>query len=255
MSDHTEFGVLKYNPQEVAQRGFGMASSGATDDRLIVGFLNKSVLNTFKSNQEGKPVHEDHIFVKIQHPGETLNIVERPVRDDDKRRWPRQWAAFEAGTNQVPDGIPISLLFPSKPSIAATLRGYNIHTVEQLANLSAQGMSTVGMGCQDWVNGAKRYMEHADKGVSHHKFEAEVQAWKTKTITLERQVAELTALVHQRNKPVPENYDFQTAQLNAVHQSEDMPITPEPARFVHDLSGETQPRRGRPPGSKNKDKH
>jgi hypothetical protein len=257
MAEFTEFAPLKYNPQEVAQRGFGMAASGPTDDRLIVGFFRKSILNQFRSRAEGVPIHEDHDFVKIQHPGETLNIVERPVRDDDKLRWPRQWAQFSQGINQIPDGIPISLLFPDKPSIAATLRGYNIHTVEQLANLSAQGMLTVGMGCQDWVNGAKRYLDHAEKGISHHKFETEMQAIKSENLKLQRQVTELTALVHQRTKPAPDaqTYDFQLEQLNASHQSEDMPITPPPAQFMQDLSTETTPRRGRPPGSKNKEKH
>ena len=256
MSD--EFGALRFNQQEVAQRGFGMASSGPTDDRLIVGFLNKSVQNKFKSKEHGVPVFEDHVFVKVQHPGETLNIVERPVMEEDKQRWPRQWQAFVNGSSQAPEGIPITLLFPDRPHIAATLKGYNIHTVEQLANLSAQGMSTVGMGCQDWVNGAKRYMEHAEKGVSHHKFETELAKLASENRTLQRQVQELTAAVHQKERPAPNAnvYDFQTAQINSSHQSEDIAETPGPAQFVHDLSGETQTkRRGRPPGSKNKEQH
>lgn len=256
MAELTEFAPIRYNQQEVAQRGYGMASSGPGDDRLIVGFFNKSVHNQFKSVQQGVPIHEDRVFVKIQHPGETETIVERPVREDDKMRWPRQWQQFVNGATQAPEGIPIMLLFPDKPSIYATLKGYNIHTVEQLANLSGHAISTVGLGCQDWVNGAKRYLDHAEKGVSHHKFEQEMLAKASEITKLQRQVAELTALVHQRNRPVPNpaTHDFQTEQLNAVHQSEDIPEMPAPAQFVRDLSGETQPkRRGRPPGSKNKE--
>ena len=51
-----------------------------------------------------------------------------------------------------------------------------------------------------------------------------------------------------------QTHDFQTEQINAVHQSVE-PFTPEPAQFVHDLSNEVQPpkRRGRPPGVKNKE--
>lgn len=257
MAEFTEFAPIKYDAQEVAQRGYGMASSGPTDDRLIVGFLNRSIQNEFKSREQGAPIFEDHVFVKIQHPGETLNIVERPVREDDKRRWPRQWQQFVSGSSQAPEGIPISLLFPAKPHIAMTLKGYNIHTVEQLANLSAQGIGTVGMGCTEWVNGAKRYLEHAEKGVSHHKFQTEIETLTRANATLTRQVEELMALVHQRSKPAPnpQTYDFQTEQLNAVHQSEVTPEAPQPVQFVRDLSTETTPRRGRPPGSKNKEKH
>lgn len=257
MADLTEFAPIRYNQQEVAQRGFGMASSGPGDDRLIVGFLNKSIQNKFKSTQEGRPVFEDHVFVKIQHPGETLNIVERPVREDDKQRWPRQWQQFVNGSTQAPEGIPITLLFPDKPAIAMTLKGYNIHTVEQLAHLSAQGISTVGLGCQEWVNGAKRYLEHADKGVSHHKFETEMAAAKSENLKLQRQVQELTALVHNRTKQQPnmQTHDFQSEQIAAVHQSNEGELPP-PAQFHTDLSVHTQPkRRGRPPGAKNKEPH
>lgn len=258
MSEFTEFAPLKYNPQEVAQQGYGMAASGPTDDRLIVGFYWKSQPNPAKSREAGKPVYEDHAFVKIQHPGETLNIVDRPIKDDDKRRWPRQWAQFEQGKHQVPDGIPISLLFPDRPAIADTLRGYNIHTVEQLANLSGQGISTVGLGCQEWVNAASRYIERAEKGVSHHKFETEMAAMKAEIVKRDRQIAELMAMMRQKDSPAPDvrTYDFQTAQIDATHQSEDMPFTPSAANFVQDLSQQVQPkRRGRPPGSRNKQEH
>lgn len=147
--------------------------------------------------------------------------------------------------------MPLSLLFPAKPEIESTLRGYNIHTVEQLAGLSAQGISTVGMGAQDWVNAAKRYMEQANKGVNHHQHEKDLAERDAKIAALTRQVAEVTALVQQqqsRNQQPNPNYDFQTAQINTTHQSNE-PFTPGPAEFVQDLSGQVQPQRrgpGRP---------
>jgi hypothetical protein len=143
-------------------------------------------------------------------------------------------------------------LFPAKPEIEMTLRGYNIHTVEQLAGLSAQGISTVGMGAQDWVNAAQRYMERANKGVNHHQFEKALADKDVQIAALTRQVAEVTALVRQQQarqqQANPQNVDFQTTQINASHQSNE-PFTPEPAQFVQDLSGMTAPakRRGRPP--------
>lgn len=259
MSEFTEFAPLKFDQQAVSQQGWGMAASGPTDDKLIVGFYKKSVLNKFKSKQEAKPVFEGHDYVKIQHPGETLNIVDRPARDDDKTRWPQRWAQYQAGVSQIPDGVPLSLLFPDKPQIADMMRAYNIHTVEQLANLSAQGQQTVGMGAVEWVTAAKKYMERADKGINHHEFEQAMQGKDSKIATLERQIEELSKLVRER-APQPseqhvQTHDFQTEQINRTHQSVDTPFTPEPAQFVHDLSNEVQPqrRRGRPPGSKNKE--
>lgn len=253
MNDLTEFRPMTGMDQaSISSQGYGMVQYGPTDDKLIVGFYKKSVLNAARSRAEGKPVHEGRDFVKIQHPGETLNIVDRPVNESDMQRWPQKWAQYQAGIRQIPDGVPINLLFPNKPEIETTLRGYNIHTVEQLASLSAQGISTVGMGAQDWVNAAQRYMERASKGVDHHKFETALAKKDAEIAALTRQIAEVTALVRQQqSKPAapPQNVDFQTAQINATHQSGTEPFTPEPAQFVQDLSGmtATPKRRGRPP--------
>lgn len=248
MNDVTEFRApTSMDMNSIASQGYGMVQYGPTDDKLIVGFYKKSIPNAAKSREMGVPFHESKDFVKIQHPGETLNIVDRPVMDDDKRRWPRQWDNYQRGVNQVPDGIPLSLLFPAMPHIVTMMRGYNIHTVEQLSNLSSEAISTVGMGAQDWVNAAKRYMERADKGVNHHQFEKALSDKDTEIRALRRQVEEVTALVRQQQAPAAPNashpYDAQSAQINATHQSNE-PFTPAPAQFVQDLSGQVQPRRG-----------
>lgn len=244
----------------IASQGFGMVQYGPTDDKLIVGFYKKSVLNQARSRAEGKPVHEGRDYVKIQHPGETLNVVDRPVLEGDQHRWPRQWQQYQIGVRQIPDGVPISLLFPARPEVETMLRGYNIHTVEQLAGLSGEAISTVGMGAQEWVNAAQRYMERANKGVNHHQFEEALAKKDQQIAALTRQVAEVTALVQQqhRSQPMqqnPQNYDFQTAQINNTHQSVDMPYTPPGAEFVQDLSGMTTApkRRGRPPKVQNQE--
>lgn len=260
MSDtYTEFGrPTGMDTASISSQGYGMVQYGPTDDKLIVGFYRKSVLNQARSRAEGRPIHESHDFIKIMHPGEKLNVVDRPVTENDKHRWPRNWHHYQQGLRQTPDGVPINLLFPAQPEIETMLRGYNIHTVEQLSNLSAEGISTVGMGAQDWVNKAKRYMENANKGVNHHEHEIALSTRDAKITALERQVSELSALIRSQQQvanpqPLPQSFDTQTAQINATHQSVDQPFTPEPAQFVQDLSGMTssavnQPkRRGRPP--------
>ena len=198
MSDtYTEFGPIRYDQQEVASRGYGMASSGPGDERLIVLFYNKSILNVARSKAEGKRIFESREFIKIQQPGETLNIVDRPVQDGDKQRFPRQWDRFAQGKTQIPDGIPISLLFPSQPNISDMLSGYQIHTVEQLANLSGHAISTVGMGCQEWVNKAAKYLEQANKGVDFHSFEKALEEKDRQIATLTRQVTEMSRQINK----------------------------------------------------------
>lgn len=255
MNDFTEFRPISgMDMNSIASQGYGMVQYGPTDDKLIVGFYKRSVLNAARSREEGKPIYEGRDYVKIQHPGETHNVVDRPVQDNDKRRWPHRWAQYQAGVTQIPDGVPLNQLFPDKPQIVDTMRGYNIHTVEQLANLSADAIGTVGLGAQEWVNAAQRYMARVEKGINHHQFEQAINQRDQKIATLERQIAELTALVQAREakaNPTPKvapDFDAQTDQINATHQSNE-PFTPEPARFVQDLSSQVQPARrgpGRP---------
>jgi hypothetical protein len=105
------------------------------------------------------------------------------------------------------------------------------------------------MGCQEWVNAAQRYMERVEKGINHHQFEHEINKRDQRIATLERQINDLTSLVHAREPraPVAQNYDQQTEQINLSHQSNE-PFMPAPVQFVPDLSGQVQPPRrpGRP---------
>lgn len=254
MNDMTEFRPMTgMDHNSIASQGYGMVQYGPTDDKLIVGFYKKSVLNAARSREEGKPIYEGRDFVKIQHPGETLNVVDRPAHEGDKQRWPQKWDQYRRGVSQIPDGVPLNQLFPDKPQIVDMMRGYNIHTVEQLSNLSGEAIGTVGMGCQEWVNAAQRYMERVEKGINHHQFERAIGERDQRIHTLERQVAELTALVQsqqratQASPPNMQTVDLQTVQINATHQSNE-PFTPPPAQFHTDLSGQVQPKRrpGRP---------
>lgn len=149
------------------------------NDKHTMGlFFTKSVLNPIKSRDAGRPIHENVTYIKIQQPGERLNVVERPVQDNDKRRWPESWAAYLQGKTQVPDGTPVEMLFPNHPAIADNLKGLSIFTIEQLASLGGNAIDNIGMGGQEWVNKAKRYLDSADKGKEFNKMSRELEESK-----------------------------------------------------------------------------
>ncbi len=145
---------------------------GASPSSLIVTFYSREVplierFPIWPGQMGGKPVEgatEFVDFVQLSHPGESLNQIDRRVSDEDKRRWPQEWQRYQDGKDQIPDGIPIATLFKAHPGILRTLERENVLTVEQLANLSATAIQSIGMGCQDWVTSAKRYLEHVSKG-------------------------------------------------------------------------------------------
>ncbi len=198
------------------------------NDRLTLAvFYTRSVLNPAKSKEANRPIHDNHTYVRIQPAGERLNIVDRPVQDNDKRRWPEQWRQYLAGKTQVPEGTPIELLFPNHPAIADTLKGCNVYTVEQLANLSGNAIDSVGMGAQDWVNKANAYLSSAEKGKDYQKLAQNLEAAQSEIRVLKNQLAVAVGQIRSfeqkladpnRHSLLPTNIqgiDPQTERINA----------------------------------------
>ena len=186
----------------------GMVKYG-NDAQLHVMFFMKSVPNALKSQAAGARFHEDVPYIRIQHPGERDQVIERPVKEDDKRRFAARWRAFEEGREQITDGIPIDMLYPSHPAIADNLRSYGVHTIEQAAKMSSHAMDSIGMGAQEIQNRAKDYLEAASAGANFHKFKAEregleleVQRLKHELATLSAQFASVMGQIRQ-GVPVP----------------------------------------------------
>lgn len=185
---------MAYEPQaELQMQGdFGIVRYG-NDKHLAVMFYMKSVPNALKSQAAGVRFHDAVPYVRIHHPGERDQIIDRPVKDEDKVRFAARWREFEAGREQVSDGIPIDMLFPTHPQIADNLRSYGVHTIEQCANMSAHGLDSIGMGAQDYKNRARDYMEAASAGANYHKFTVEVDGLRRENARLKADIATLSA--------------------------------------------------------------
>lgn len=215
---------------------------------MVVMFYNKSVENAAESAKLGRRFAQDTIFVRIHPPGERLNIIDRPATQADANTWPNQWGAFQRNHSQIPDGTPVDLLFPSQPSIADNLRGSGVHTVEQLAELSSDAIHNI-MGGQTYVNKARQYIEQANKGVTFHKFQKELndRDGQIRTLTqqlqlqgqeierLSRVISGAGALAMQGaqaevgGRPVMPNgrqmaptFDTQSQQINANHPTHEI---------------------------------
>ena len=227
----------------------GIVQYGGGDSSMVVMFYVHPIHNKAKSTQEGRPVFEDKIYVRIAPPGERLNIVEREATNADKQRWPNQWHLFQQNMPQVTDGTPVAMLFPAQPSIAAALQASGVHTVEQLSELSANAIENIGMGCQSWVNEATKYLKMANRGVKYNEMKAiiderdrENNSLKHKIQLLEDEIARLNEhaekavtmdqvqqlLANQggggrRGVYTPKsNFDPQADQIAATHPTRDL---------------------------------
>lgn len=156
------------------------------EEQTFARFEKIARLNKFKS-KKGLPVYEDEVVLKVIHPGEKDHIV---ILADDihKMRFPKQWEAFQNGEDQTKSGTPLELLFPSEPGTVATLKGVNVFTIQQLANLDDTGLLHIPMG-RTLSERAKLYLSKAREGSKFH--------------DMQSQIDELKALLAQKNEEIP----------------------------------------------------
>lgn len=201
------------SPTNIAWAGHvGSVEYGGGDRAMVVIFFKKASHNPAKSLAHGSPQYDEQTFVRIHPPGERLNIIERPAHGADARRWPTQWNQYNQNKEQVPEGIPIGLLYPDKPAVEATLRACGVFTIEQCADLSGPAIDNIGMGAQQWVNDAKKYLEYANKGVKAAQFRAEMEEKDREIKGLKHQVEALTISVEQLRNHGAKAADLQTIQ-------------------------------------------
>lgn len=229
MNDFRSPTGIAWNPGGLS----GLVQYGNDDNTLVV-FYNKAIQNMPKSIQAGRVIKEDQVYVKIQHPGEMLNIIDRPCTDEDKMRYGKQWSAFLHNRTIIPEGTPIDLLFPNYPAVADNLRAWGVHTIEQCSELSAHAIDNIGRGAQEYVNKAKKYISSSNSGAGFHMMQKQLDEERQKNRVMAQQMAvmkdQLDRLMMRDNNPMGASlqpgfipgYDAQSARLNANHPTKEV---------------------------------
>lgn len=168
----------------------GMVRLG-NDNHTNVIFYMKSVIDIAKSREQGRPFFVSKEYVRIQQPGEPLNIIDRPVADDPRviQRWPNHYQKFQNNQEAIPEGTPLEVLFPTQPEIPANLHTHAVHTVEQLCNLTAHALQSIGMGSVEWQGMARKFLDSASGGQEHHKLVKQVDELNNQNQVLQNQIS------------------------------------------------------------------
>lgn len=117
------------------------------DAAIVVRFHRRPIHQPFLSNEEGRPIFKDVDFIEIFTPGNDKNIIDTPVREEHKRRFPQQWAAFQNAhsTDTREIGTPVSQWPMLTASQAEEFKAIKFFTVEQIANASDLQLQSLGM--------------------------------------------------------------------------------------------------------------
>jgi len=142
--------------------------------KVHVAFRMDSVPSLFQSEAAGHPVFVEKPFITITIPGQPNTVIDTVADVEYQRRFPEQWARFEAGnTADVVNGWRLESWPAVNTAQVKTLKHMGVHTVEMLADMSDAACQNVGMGTMELRTRAKAALAAAADGAQAEKLAAE----------------------------------------------------------------------------------
>lgn len=172
---------------------------GAGDDKLYVTFYPGITHDPAASAEAGRPIYHDATYIRIIVPGDKTNIIDRPIRPEDKLRFPKQWAAFNAGMEgeAQTSGTRLKEWSLMPRSMAEQLAALKLFTVEQLAACrddivsNVPGLQTYKANAAAWLDQAKTTAEASKLTAALEEKDNQIGALSEALKDLQAQVMEL----------------------------------------------------------------
>lgn len=170
MLDSSKLDVADRGMMHMAQAGFGQRNGPQPgDEELMVRFISDIVEDREASQREGRPIFKEVPFVQIMTPGDR-EIFSVMADQGYKQRFPKQWEAYERMQDEdAIEGTPLSEWPGIKRAQAEELKFYNVHTLEQLANVpdhqidNFQGFATIRERARRYLAASKDQAEANEK--------------------------------------------------------------------------------------------
>jgi len=143
---------------------------------------------------------KDRPFVRIIVPGDKTNVVDQPVNEDHKQRFPRQWLHYQMSQSDAPViGTPLNQWHIDQPEEfsdyqMAELQVLKFQSVEQVATASDSQLQRIGMGAMGLRERARAYLT----GKNQSENTTELSETKKKLQELEAQMA---MILENQRKP------------------------------------------------------
>ena len=174
------------------------------DSMMSVEFFMHEPEDVHKSETAGMVVRGPAIpYVRIQAPGDHTSIMESPVMESHKRRWPEKWLYFQIQNNMVEGvaeipGWKIEEWTELNPEQVRNLKFMRFSVVEQVANASdsqCQRMGMDGAGLREKAKLALRARMNVEMQQEMEKKEAEISALKESNTKLAERMAKFESFM------------------------------------------------------------
>lgn len=188
---------MDFAAPQVHQKGSNLYVTHGEDANLWVEFRKEGVKNESKSDQAGRAIFDDVIFIDITFPGDKTKKVVRPVNEEDKVRFQRQWEHFMKGeTGDSIQGTRLEQWPLLSKSEISEFKALNIFTVDQLASLPDSALNW--LGARDYRTKAQAWLQTAADTGAAARYAHENEVLKSDIEQLRTQLKDLT---EQLSKP------------------------------------------------------
>jgi hypothetical protein len=176
------------------------------DENLYAEFYIKPVKQNFASEEAGRPIFADVVYVKIMTPSDQLTQIDTIAREDHKARFPRQWMHFQnkqAGVQQVV-GTPVGEWPQLTASASEELRALKFFTVELIANANDSQLQKIGMiagmSPHSLRDKARAFLNLANDSAEEAKREAELKALRDENEKIRAETSKQLADMQEQMK-------------------------------------------------------
>lgn len=176
------------------------------DSMMSVEFFMHEPEDVLKSEAAGMMIKGPKMpYVRIQAPGDHTSVMESPVLEQHKRRWPDKWLYFQIqnnmveGASEIP-GWKIEEWTHLNPEQIRTLKFMRFSVVEQIANASdsqCQRMGMDGMSLREQARLALRARMGVEIKQEMEAKEAEIAALKAADAEKEERLKKMEAFMAQ----------------------------------------------------------
>lgn len=176
--------------QELEYNHHDFVSQREADKNLAVKFYHQPIRNEWKSVNEGRPIYDDTEMIEIRIRGDRNNVVQRPVRPEDKQRFGQQYDHFKRGLELAASGTPLAEWPVASASMVEELKYFGFYTVEQLAEASDSVCSKMP-GLTSMKQRARAFLDLSKGTAPLEQLQAKLEETESANKALQAQVVDL----------------------------------------------------------------
>jgi hypothetical protein len=168
-------------------------ASHQADKKLYVEFRKEfaGLPNQVKSAELGRPVFDEVEYIRIERPGDRLNVVDQPVNDFHRARFRVQYEHWQRTQQNISvvSGTPIEKWPEITRGDVEGLRSIGIRTVELLCNADDNVLGKYP-GLREMQRRAKGWLDVATKTAAASQLRAEKEKAEADKAALKLQLEE-----------------------------------------------------------------